>query len=184
LSDVYKNKIPIRVAVLTASDRSARGERDDLSGRVLMEITKGQGWELVFYGVIPDDRAQLKVEMQRLADEVGASLILTTGGTGLAPRDVTPEATLDVIHKEVPGLAEAMRKKSMEKTTHAMLSRAVCGIRGETLIVNLPGSPRAVRECLEVILPAIPHAVELLRGAVSDCSRPAVQMPESGNNSE
>ena len=177
---VVNNKIPIRVAVLTVSTRR-QGERDDLSGPVLMEIAKGQGWEPVFYGVVPDDRALLKAELQRLADEAGASLILTTGGTGLAPRDVTPEATLDVIHKEVPGLAEAMRKQSMKKTAHAMLSRAVCGIRGETLIVNLPGSPRAVRECLEVILPVIPHAVELLRGTVSDCSRPAVEYPESGS---
>ena len=165
-----KNRAHIRVAVLTASDRSSRGERDDLSGVVISEIVAEQGWEVAFYGIVPDDRELLKKEMRRLADEMRVSLILTTGGTGLAPKDFTPEATLDVIDKEVPGLAEAMRKMSMEKTPHAMLSRAVSGLRGETLIVNLPGSPRAVRECLEVIIPAIPHAAELLRGTVSDCA--------------
>ena len=164
-----KNGAPVSVAILTASDRSSRGERDDLSGVVISEIVTGQGWEVAFYGIVPDDRFLLKEEMCRLADEMKVSLILTTGGTGLAPKDFTPEATLDVIDKEVPGLAEAMRKASMEKTPHAMLSRAVSGLRGETLIVNLPGSPRAVRECLEVILPAIPHAAELLRGTVADC---------------
>ncbi len=169
MSDAQKSAIPIRVAVLTASDRGALGEREDLSGKVIMEIVREQGWEVVYYDVVPDDRLLLGNELKKLADVLQASLILTTGGTGIAPKDFTPEATLDIIHKEVPGLAEAMRKMSMEKTPHAMLSRAVSGIRGSSLIVNLPGSPRAVRECLEIILPAIPHAAELLRGAVTDC---------------
>jgi len=172
MTDKHAITPPVRIAVLTASDRSARGERDDLSGKVITEIAAEQGWEVAHYGIVPDDRSLLKNELQRLADEVRVSLILTTGGTGLAPRDFTPEATLDVIDKEVPGLAEAMRYVSMKKTPHAMLSRAVSGLRGETLIVNLPGSPKAVRECLEVITPAIPHAAELLRGAVADCGGP------------
>ena len=172
MTGAQRNETAVRVAILTASDRGAAGQRDDLSGKVIMEMVQEQGWQVVSYGVVPDDRTLLKAELQRLADEVKASLILTTGGTGLGPRDFTPEATLDVIHKEVPGLAEAMRQESMKKTPHAMLSRAVCGVRGESLIVNLPGSPRAVRECLEIIIPAIPHAAKLLRGAVADCGLP------------
>lgn len=163
-----KNKI--RVAVLTASDRSARGEREDLSGRVILEMVSSLGFEVASYGVVPDEKALLKAELTRLADETGVEVVLTTGGTGVAPRDFTPEATLEVIDKEVPGMAEAMRSAGMQKTPFAMLSRAVCGIRGKTLIINLPGSPKAVRECLEVILPVIPHAVELLQGGISDCA--------------
>lgn len=172
VTDVQKTEVPIRVAVLTVSDRGALGEREDLSGKVIIEIVEEQGWEVIYYDVVPDDVELLKEELQKLADVTQASLILTTGGTGIAPSDFTPEATLAIIHKEVPGLAEAMRKESMVKTPHAMLSRAVCGIRGSTLIINLPGSPRAVRECLEIVLPAIPHAADLLRGAVTDCGTP------------
>ncbi len=163
----------IKVAVITASDRSARGEREDLSGRAVQEMVEQQGWEVLSGSVIPDERDLLKEEMIRLADREGVSLIITTGGTGLAPRDCTPEATQDVIEKAVPGIAEAMRQESLKKTPQAMLSRALCGARGKTLILNLPGSPRAVRECLEVVLPVIPHAVELLRGSVADCQPPA-----------
>ncbi len=163
---------PVRVAVITASDRSARGERDDLSGKVIQEMIESQGWRVMYYGVVPDEKDRLKQEMIRLADREAASLILTTGGTGLAPRDFTPEATLEVIDKTVPGISEAMRQESLKKTPHAMLSRAVCGMRGKTLIVNLPGSPKAVRECLEIVIPVIPHAVELMQGSVSDCQSP------------
>lgn len=159
----------IKVAVITISDRCSRGEREDLSGKAIAEIMESKGWETASYIIIPDDKARLKQELTRLSDDLKTQLIFTTGGTGLAPRDFTPEATLEVLEKEVPGMAEAMRREGLEKTPHAMLSRAVCGIRGSTLIINLPGSLKAVKESLAVVLPAIPHAVELLKGEVSDC---------------
>ena len=158
-----------QVAVLTVSDRSARGEREDRSGKVIAEIARTAGWEVAVYRIVPDEKEIIKTELIRLAEEEKIDLVLTTGGTGVAPQDLTPDATLEVITKEIPGMAEAMRRESLKKTPHAMLSRAVCGLRGRTLIINLPGSPWAVQECLEVVLPAIPHALELLRGEVSDC---------------
>jgi molybdenum cofactor synthesis domain-containing protein len=166
---IQQDVCKIQVAILTASDRSARGEREDLSGKVIEEVAKSNGWEVAYYGIVPDEKETIKAELVKIVDKLKADLILTTGGTGLAPRDFTPEATLEIIHKEVPGIAEAMRMESLKKTPHAMLSRAVCGVRGKALIVNLPGSPRAVRECLEVIIPVIPHALELMQGEVSDC---------------
>ena len=170
---VDKNNLSgaVRVTILTASDRSARGDREDISGREIKRIALAEGWDVLSYTIVPDDQKLLEKELIRLADDLKANLVFTTGGTGLAPRDCTPEATIAVIEKVVPGLAEAMRMVSLKKTPHAMLSRAVCGVRGRTLIINLPGSPKAVRECLEVILPAIPHAVALLDGGVSDCAR-------------
>lgn len=157
----------ISVGILTVSDRSYRGEREDLSGPLIRQLVTGRlEAEVKLEAVVPDERNVIADTLVVWCDEVGLDLILTTGGTGFAPRDVTPEATKDVIEKEVPGLAEAMRAEGLKATPHAMLSRAVAGIRGGSLIVNLPGSPKAVREGLEVILPAIPHGIEILKGAV------------------
>ena len=155
-----------RVGILTISDRSARGERSDTSGPLIQTlISERLNWDIVLVHIVPDDRAIIRDTLIAWCDDLKLNLILTTGGTGFAPRDVTPEATRAVIEREAPGLAEAMRADSLQKTPHAMLSRAVCGIRGITLIVNLPGSPKAVRENLDTILPAIPHAIDLLREA-------------------
>ncbi|MGQ9517924.1 MAG: MogA/MoaB family molybdenum cofactor biosynthesis protein [Anaerolineae bacterium] len=152
-----------RVGVLTVSDRSARGEREDASGPALMELVQRElGFTLAQYAIVPDEREQIAETLRRWADELRLDLILTTGGTGFAPRDVTPEATLAVIEKLAPGLAEAMRAVSMTLTPHAMLSRAVAGIRGRTLIVNLPGSPKAACENLQTIAPALRHGLALL----------------------
>lgn len=161
-----------RYAILTMSDKGSRGEREDLSGEVIRRAVAGLDGEVVAYEIIPDEGPQIQSKLRAWADELRPDVILTTGGTGLAPRDVTPTATMAVIEYEVPGIPEAMRAESLKKTPNAMLSRMVAGVRGSTLIVNLPGSPRAVRECLEVIIPALPHAVETLRGAVGDHARP------------
>ncbi len=152
-----------RVAVLTVSDRSARGERADVSGPVLVEQMKAVGWQLKGQAVLPDEQVQISAMLKEWADSGECDLILTTGGTGFAPRDVTPEATLAVVERATPGLAEAMRQASLRVTPHAMLSRAAAGIRKRTLIVNLPGSPKAAMENLAVLLPVLPHAIALLR---------------------
>ncbi|MCD6554961.1 MAG: MogA/MoaB family molybdenum cofactor biosynthesis protein [Anaerolineae bacterium] len=154
----------ISVGILTVSDRSYRGEREDASGPLIRQLVAERlGAVVEREGVVPDERDIVASTLVVWCDE-GLDLILTTGGTGFAPRDVTPEATKDVIEREAPGLAEAMRAEGLKTTPHAMLSRAIAGIRGSTLIVNLPGSPRAVREGLEVILPALPHGIEILKG--------------------
>jgi molybdenum cofactor synthesis domain-containing protein len=154
-----------RVGILTVSDRGYLGEYRDVSGPVIRElITKQLAASVELEAIVPDEREIIAGTLLVWADEVGLDLVLSTGGTGFAPRDVTPEATADVIDRAAPGLAEAMRAASLAITPHAMLSRAVAGIRGHTLIVNLPGSPKAARENLETILPALPHALELLHG--------------------
>ncbi len=160
-----------RIAVLTISDRGAAGLREDQSGPLLVSQLASLG-QVVETLIIPDERREIESQLCWLADEQQIDLILTSGGTGLAPRDVTPEATLAVIDRLVPGMPEAMRASSLQKTSRAMLSRAVAGIRGRTLIVNMPGSPRAVSECLAVILPVLPHALEILTGQGGECARP------------
>ena len=154
---------PLRFGILTVSDRSARGERLDETGPALEAVVVEQGWQVVQIGIVPDELELLQVTLATWCDSQTMDILLTTGGTGFSRRDVTPEATLGIIQRAAPGLAEAMRSASLQVTPHAMLSRATAGIRGQTLIVNLPGSPRGALENLAVILPALPHAVQLLR---------------------
>jgi molybdopterin adenylyltransferase len=155
----------MRVGILTISDRAARGEYEDRSGPLLREKIEDQAWDVVRFDVVTDDQGEIEEYLKRWADSGEVDLILTTGGTGFSPRDRAPEATLTVIDRLAPGLVEAMRAVSLRVTPHAMLSRAVAGIRGDTLIVNLPGSPRAAEENLAVILPALPHGLGLLKNS-------------------
>lgn len=159
-------------AILTISDKGSRGEREDRGGPIIREAIESLGGRLASYEIVPDESDQIQAKLIAWCDGGEVDVVLTTGGTGLAPRDVTPTATLGVIDYEVPGIPEAMRAESLKKTQNAMLSRMVAGVRGHTLIVNLPGSPKAVQECLEVIRAALPHAVETLRGEVGDHARP------------
>jgi len=162
----------LRVGVLTVSDRVAQGVAEDLSGPLIAHMVRERLQALVLEErVVPDERYVIEEVLREWADEAELDLILTTGGTGFAPRDVTPEATRSVIEREAPGFAEAMRAKGLEVTPHAMLSRGVAGIRGRTLIINLPGNPKAVRENLEVILPALPHGLRLLQGLKGEDQR-------------
>ncbi len=161
-----------RVGILTVSDRGARGEREDRSGPALAEaIAALPGAEVVARAVVPDERSEIEAALHGWVAQ-GLDLVLTTGGTGFSPRDITPEATRAVIDREAPGLAEAMRAASLTVTPHAMLSRAVAGMAGCTLIVNLPGSPKAARENLLTIMPALPHGLDKLRGDPSECATP------------
>lgn len=160
-----------RAAIITSSDSGYRGEREDLSGPAIREILEREGYQVVSMEILPDDRIMLGEKMKEIADNGLAELILTTGGTGFSQRDVMPEATEDIIERRVPGISEAMRAYSMTITRRAMLSRAAAGIRKKTLIINLPGSPKAVKESLEYIIGALDHGIEILTGEASDCAR-------------
>ena len=157
-----------KIGIITVSDKGSRGERVDESGPVIKEMVKSLG-EVTSYIVVPDDLDLLKEAMISMSDKEKLDLVFTSGGTGFSSRDNTPEATLAVIRKQAPGLVEAMRADSLKRTNRAMLSRAVAGIRNNTLIVNLPGSVKAVRECLAVIIPALPHGLEILTGRGGEC---------------
>ncbi|NOZ24551.1 MAG: MogA/MoaB family molybdenum cofactor biosynthesis protein [Nitrospirae bacterium] len=158
----------LRAAILTLSDKGAKGERVDESGRLLRRMLEQARIEVMHYAVLPDERDVLRDMLVNLSDKV--DLIVTNGGTGLSPRDITPDVTLEVIDREVPGIAEAMRMEGLKKTPRAMLSRAVAGTRGECLIINLPGSPGAVREGIGAVLEVIPHAIEKLKGSEKECA--------------
>ena len=152
----------ITVAILVASDSGAAGERADRSGKLIEELAAAAGWIVSETAIVPDDRAVIAEQLRAWADGEAVPLVITTGGTGVGPRDMTPEATLDVVDRLVPGIAEQMRAQTFAKTPMAMASRQVVGIRGATLIINLPGSPKAVQECLDVVMPILPHLLEVL----------------------
>ncbi len=157
------------VGIITVSDKGSKGERADASGPAIEEIMKKIGGRVEKYVIVPDEKRDIKEAIIDMSDMLGLNLILTTGGTGFSKRDVTPEATLEVIEKYVPGIPEAMRAKSLQVTPKAMLSRAQAGIRKQSLIINLPGSPKGVRENLEAIIPALKHGIEILTGKASEC---------------
>ena len=164
-----KRKSVITGGVITVSDKGSRGEREDTSGREVMRMLGELGIRIDDYSVIPDEKEVIAEKIKEYTDAKRLDLVVTTGGTGVSPRDVTPDATLEILDRELPGMAEAMRRESMEKTPHAMISRALAGIRGQTLIINLPGSPKGARENLAVVMPALKHAMEKIKGDDSDC---------------
>lgn len=159
-----------QAAVLTVSDRSFRGERPDGGGPLVAQLLEGAGYEIAETVIVPDEQDQIEAALRKLCDEAGVALVVTTGGTGFSPRDVTPEATIAVCQRLTPGIPEAMRYASMQVTPRGMLSRAAAGIRGKTLIVNLPGSPKAAKENLEAVLPSLAHGLEMLTGGPADCA--------------
>ncbi len=162
----------ITAGIITVSDRGARGEREDLSGAAIARLLATSSARVDAVAIVPDEKNSIRALLMEFADQKGLDLILTTGGTGLSPRDVTPEATREVIEREIPGLTEMVRREGARKTPFAALSRAVAGIRGRSLIINLPGSPVAVKENLEVLLPLLNHAIEKIQGDQRDCARP------------
>lgn len=161
-----------KAGILTISDKGSKGERVDQSGPVIEELIQRIGGQVISYKIVPDEKEQIKEALLHMCDDLCASLVLTTGGTGFSKRDVTPEATLEIIHKLVPGIPEAMRAKNLQITPQAMLSRAQAGIRNSSLIINLPGSPKGVRENLEAVLPALGHGIEILLGEAAECAQP------------
>jgi len=161
----------IRTGILTISDKGSRGEREDGTGPAIKKALECKNYEIEYYKVIPDEIDMICEELKYMCDELNLNLVLTNGGTGFSKRDVTPEATLKVIKKQAPGICEAMRQKSLEITPHAMLSRAIAGIRDNTLIINLPGSPKGAVENLEIVLPALQHGIEILNGTGGECAR-------------
>jgi len=156
--------------VITVSDKGSRGERVDESGAVAIELLESIGGVVKKYIIVPDEKEEIKDEIIEMTDSLKVDFVVTSGGTGFSPRDVTPEATLEVIERIVPGIPEAMRAESLKVTPKAMLSRAAAGIRNKSLIVNLPGSPKGVRECLGIIMPVLKHGIEILRGEASECA--------------
>jgi molybdenum cofactor synthesis domain-containing protein len=161
----------VRVAVLTMSDKGSRGEREDASGQLICEMVKEISGEVITHEVIPDEQDIIEERLKHFADILKADVIITTGGTGVSPRDITPEATRNVLEKEIPGLAEVMRAEGCKKTIRAAISRGLVGIRGRSLIINLPGSPKGVKEGLNVILSTIPHVIEKMQGDEAECAR-------------
>lgn len=159
------------IGILTASDKGFIGEREDLSGAAIKEMAEEAGWQVRIMEIVPDEKPAIQGKLIRYADEMGLDIVFTTGGTGFSPRDITPEATLAVVERLTPGIPEAMRLASLQITPRAMLSRAVAGIRGKTVIINLPGSPKGVRECLNVILPSLQHGVDILQGTTGECAQ-------------
>lgn len=157
-------------AVLTVSDKGFEGEREDKAGPAVCDMLRKTGYEVKYIRIVPDDQDHIESELIKCVDELDIALIITTGGTGFSPRDVTPEATLAVCNKMTPGISEAMRAESHKITNRAMLSRQQAGIRGESLIINLPGSPKAAKENLEAVLPALEHGLDVLRGEKRDCA--------------
>ncbi len=160
----------IKCAIITLSDKGSRGERKDRSGSLLKELVEKDIAVVEYYEIIPDEKELIIQQLLRFCEKDKVDLILTTGGTGVSPRDVTPDATKVIIEKEIPGFGELMRIESLKKTPHAILSRATAGVRGETLIINLPGSPKAVKECFNAIKGAIPHAIEKIKGSDTECA--------------
>ena len=164
----------MRAGILTVSDRSSRGEREDASGPALLRWLEERGVKAARLEIVPDEEDRIAAVLRKWADEEGFDIILTTGGTGVSPRDVTPDATLKVVERTIPGIGERMRARSLEKTPRAILSRGVAGVRKQTLVINLPGRPKGAVENLEAVWDAIPHAVTKIRGDESDCAPPPV----------